>query len=368
MRDPDQDSAAAILRSGELGVRRGLISWSRDEVPASVLENRVARLQDAIRASGLGAALIYTSFARPSAVAWLTHFVPYWNEALLLVLPAGAPVLLAAFSKRMQGWIRSVSHVSEVRSVSNLGHAVGRLLEERVPGSAKIGVLELDALPWPVAEPLLNSDAKRLADVTALFASIRQPADDTEIRLAERAADIAVKALGSIPPGAARASQVLSAIERSARLDGAEEVLPRLAPDLAAGTALRRLEGDLPLAGRYAVELSIAYKATWVRVARCFSLNAPQSWLDAQRWTSDWATRITGDAAGPPPGVTTFWSLEACVGSKPFSVVASAVGPRGTVSAGTLACFSIKLELPDGPWLGGAPVVIGSGSPGRLLV
>ena len=348
-------------------MRRGLISWSPNEVPAAALESRVARLQDAMRAAGLGAALIYTSFARPSAVSWLTHFVPYWNEGLLLVLPAGAPLLLAAFSKRMQGWIRSVSHVGEVQSVSNLGSAAGRLLEERVPGSAKIGVLELDALPWPVAEPLLNSHLNRLADVTALFASIRQPADDTEIRLAQRAADIAVKAFGSIPPGVVRASQVLSAIEGSARLDGAEEVLPRLAPDLAAGTALRRLEGDLPLGGRYAVELSIAYKATWVRLARCFALDAPQSWLHAQRWVSDWATRITGDAAGPPPGVITFWSLEACVGSKPFSVVASAIGPRGTVPAGTLSCFSIKLQLPDGPWLGGAPVVIGRGVPGRLL-
>jgi len=345
-----------------------LISWSRDEVPASVLEGRVARLQDTMSATGLGAALIYTSFARPGAVAWLTHFVPYWNEALLVVLPAGAPVLLAAFSKRMQGWIRSVSHVGEVHSVSNLGHAAARLLEERVPGSAKIGVLELDALPWPVAEPLLNSHAKRLTDVTALFVSIRQPADQTEIKLARRAADIAVKALDSVPPRATRASQVLAAVEGSARLDGAEEVLPRLVPDLAVGSALRRIEGDLPLGERYAVELSVAYKATWVRVARCFSLNTPQSWLRAQRWTSDWATRIAGASAEPPPGDVTFWSLEACVGSPPFSVVASATGPRGTVSAGTLASFSIKLHLPDGPWLDAGPVVIGGGGPGRLLV
>jgi hypothetical protein len=345
-----------------------LISWSRDEVPASVLESRVARLQDAMRAAGLGAALIYTSFARPSAVAWLTHFVPYWNEGLLAVLPAGAPVLLAAFSKRMQGWIRSVSHVGEVQSVSQLGRAAAALLDERVPGTSRIGVLELDALPWPVAEPLSNAHGRRLTDASALFASIRQPAGDTEIRLAQRAADIAVRALGSIPPGAVRASQVLSAIERSARLEGAEEVLPRLAPDLGTGTALRRLEGDLPLGGRYAVELSIAYKATWARVARCFSLDAPPSWRDAQRWTSAWATRIGGASAGPPPGDITFWSLEACVGTQPFSVVASAVGPRGTVSAGTLACFSIKLQLPDGPWLGGAPVVIGGSVPGRLLV
>ncbi len=349
-------------------MRRGLISWSRDEVPASVLEGRVARFQDGMRAAGLGAALIYTSFARPSAVAWLTHFVPYWNEGLLVVLPTGAPALLAAFSKRMQDWIRSVSHVGEVQSVAHLGRAAASLLEQRVPGSSQIGVVELDALPWTVAEPLLASHEKRLADASSLLASIRQPADDTEIRLAQRAADMALKALGSIPPGAERASQVLAAIEGSARLDGAEEVLVHVAPDLAAGTALRRLEGDVTLGRRYAVEISIAYKATWVRIARCISLNTPESWLRAQRWTSQWATGITGDSAGPPPGVVTFWSLEACVGSQPFSVVASAVGPRGTVCAGTLACYSIKMQLADGLWLDGAPVVIGSSAPGRVLV
>ena len=328
----------------------------------------MARLQDAMRAAGLGAVLLYTSFPRPSAVAWLTHFVPYWNEGLLVVLPSGAPTLLAAFSKRMQGWIRSVCHVGEVQSVPRLGRAAAEFLGGRVPGASGIGVLELDALPWPVAEPLANVHGPRLIDATALFAAIRQPADDTEIRLAKRAADIAVKALGSIPPGAARASQVLSAIERSARLDGAEEVLLRIAPDLASGTVLRRLEGDLPLGGRYAVELSVAYKGTWVRVVRCCSSSAPASWRKAERWTSEWATRTSAISAGPLSGDVMFWSLEACVGSQPFSVVASAVGPRGTISAGTLACYSIKLQLPDGPWLGAMPVVIGGKEPGRLLV
>jgi creatinase/prolidase-like protein len=345
-----------------------LISWSPEEVPASVLEGRVARFQDKIRAAGLGAVLIYTSFARPSAVAWLTHFVPYWNEGLLVVLPAGAPVLLAAFSKRMHGWIRSVSHLGEVQSVSRLGHAAAAFLGERISGDAAIGVVELDALPWPVAEPLLESHGQRLTDATALFSSIRQPADNTELRLAQRAADMAVKALGSIPPGAARASQILSGIERSARLDGAEEVVVRLAPDLASGTALRRLEGDLPLGARYAVELAIAYKATWTRLARCFSAKTPQSWLDAQSWTSDWATRVSSVSAASLLSEVTFWSLEACIGSQPFSVVASAVGPRGTIPEGTLGCFTIKLALADGPWLSGGPVVVGGRDPGRLLV
>ena len=318
-----------------------------------------------MREAGLSAVLIYTSFARPSAVAWLTHFVPYWNEGLLVVLSSGAPVLLAAFSKRMHTWIRSVCHVGEVQSVSQLGRAAADLLQRRFPGPSRIGVVELDALPWPVAEPLLDSRTATLADATSLFTAIRQPADDTEIGLAQRAADIAVKAFGSIPPGARRASEVLSAIERSARLDGAEEVLLRLAPDLAADTALRRFEGDATLGKRYAVELALAYKAAWVRVTRCVSKETPQSWRDAQTWASDWARRPGArPAARPPAGKVVSWSVEACIGSQPLSVIASSEAIHTDIPAGTLACLSIRLDLTDGPWLSAAPIVVGD----RVLV
>lgn len=319
-----------------------------------------------MREAGLGALLLYTSFARPSAVAWLTHFVPYWNEGLLVVPPRGAPTLLAAFSKRMQDWIRSISHVGEIRSVAGLGSAAVDVLQKLAPEAA-IGVIELDALPWTVAEPLLATTGARLSDASDLFASVRQPADDSEVALAQKAADIAMKALGSIPPGAMRASEVLAAIERSARRDGAEEVLPRIAPDLASGTALRRLEGDCHLGGRYAVGLSVAYKAAWARVTRCLSASAPPSWLQAEKWTRDWATRNTEVSGGPPPGAIAFWTLEACVGTRPFSVLGSAVGPRGTVAAGTLACYGIQLQLADGPWMSSGPVILGGNEPGRLL-
>ena len=156
----------------------------------------------------------------------------------------------------MHDWIRSVSHLGEVRSAPDLGRAAVTFLEERLPKASSIGVLELDALPWSVAEPIVKSRyGPALVDATGLYASIRQPADEVEIRLAQRAATIAVQAFKKIPTRATRASELLSALERSARLDGAEEVLPRVAPDLRADATLCRLEGDALLGERYAVEL-----------------------------------------------------------------------------------------------------------------
>jgi hypothetical protein len=361
-------------------VRRGLISWSRDEVPPSVLAGRVARFQEKIRAAKLDTVLVYTSFARPSAVAWLTHFVPYWNEALLVVQPSGAPVLLAAFSKRVHDWIRSVSHLGEVRSAPDLGRAAVNFLEERLPKPSSIGVLELDALPWSVAEPIAKSRyGPGLVDATGLFAAIRQPADEAEILLARRAATIAVQAFKANPTGAKRASELLSVLERSARLDGAEEVLLRLAPDLLAGATLRRFEGDALLGERFAVELSVAYKATWVRITRCVSTQAvPPSWRGAAERFVETAERLNEAnlflepqvAGGVRPGKTAAWTLEACRGSPPLSIVATGEAPsRSALPGGSLACLSLQLDLDDGPWLGGAPLILGSrGQPSRLLI
>src|SRR6266581_3882199 len=361
-------------------MRRGLISWSRDEVSPSVLERRVACLQEQMRAAGLGVVLIYTSFARPSAAAWLTHFVPYWNEGLLVVQPSGAPVLLAAFSKRVHDWIRSVSHLGEVRSALDLGGAAVNFLEERFPKPSSIGVLELDALPWSVAEPLVKSEYGRaLVDATGLFTAIRQPADEVEIRLARRAATIAVQAFKAIPTKAKSASELLSALERSARLAGAEEVLPRLAPDLRADATLQRLEGDALLGERYAVELSVAYEAAWVRITRCVSIQAvPPSWRGAADRFAKTAERRNEANLSLEPlvagsvrlGKPAAWTLETCRGSPPLSIVATGEAPSpSALPGGSLVCLSLRLDLDDGPWLGGAPLILGSrGQPSRLLI
>jgi len=261
-----------------------------------------------------------------------------------------------------------------------LGRAAAAFLKERPPEPSRIGVLELDALPWPVAEPIMKSEyGGAVVDATDLFASIRQPADEVEIRLARRAATIAVQAFKAIPTAAKTASELLSVLERSARLDGAEEVLPRLAPDLRADATLRRLEGDALLGERYAVELSVAYKATWVRSTRCVSTQAvPPSWRGAADRFVEIAERLNEAnlslepqvAGSVRPGKTAAWTLETCRGSPPLSIVAT--GEARSPSAlpgGSLACLSLQLDLDDGPWLGGEPFILGSGrQPSRLLI
>lgn len=361
-------------------MRRGLISWSRDEVPESVLDRRVARLQEAMRSEGLGVVFAYTSFAQPAAVSWLSHFVPYWSEALLAVFPSGKPVLLAALTKRVHPWIREVSHLGDIVAAPQLGRGAAKLVKERFKERARIGILDRDAMPWSVAEALNEPRVGfTLVDATALFAGIRQPADEAEIGLARRAADIAAGAFAAIPPGARRASEVLAAMEQAARLKGVEEVILRIAPDLGSSAVLGRIEGDAQLGPRYSVELSLAYKATWIRAARSLSPDGePEQWRHASRWFAQAVAALDekGVLAGPgdraaPPGALASWTVEACTDSRPLSVCAwgAAPGEGGAKPAaanlpdGSLAVLSLRLDLDGGPWHAGAPFVVGgSGS------
>jgi len=347
------------------------------------MEMRVTRTQARMREEKFDAVIAYTSFARPSVVSWLTHFVPYWNDGLVVVFPQGLPLLLAAFSKRVEPWIREVSRVGDVIMTPNLGKGVVEMLKERIPalaaGRAKIGFIERDELPWPIAEVFDQAGIdSALVDFTAQFASLRQPADESEIGLAQRALAIADKAYASMPAGAKQASQVLSAIDSVARLDGAEEVHLKVAPDLAISAVLQRLEGDARLGSRHAISVSLGYKSVWVRTVRCLTAKPPATWPAAQQWFHQAALALDAGnvAAGPGTaglaGRLTAWTLEACVAGAPLSPIAygdsSGSHSMRSLPAGSLAVLTVQAELADGPWHGAATVVLADkGTKTRLL-
>jgi hypothetical protein len=355
-------------------MRRGFISWSREEVPVSVLDGRVGRVQAAMRQEGLGAVLVYTSFTQPAAVHWLCNFVPYWSEAMLVVLPEGVPTMLAALTKRVHPWMREVSHVSEVIAAAKLGPSSVAFLEKHVPSDRRIGVVGLDDLPSSVMEPLAKSAlGSRIVDASNIFAALRQPADKAELTLAHQAVRLAVDAMKAIPADARQAADVLAAAERSARLAGAEELLQRIAPDLNAGGVLQRMEGDVALGNRYAIELSVAYKGAWVRVGRSIARDAvPASWTEAQAWFRDAAEHIAqgGSPAAlksQPPGRLVRWTLEASIGMLPLAVVAASDGTAAPMPPGSLAVFSVQLDTKDGAWHASVPLVTAATGKNQLL-
>src|SRR5215813_13963864 len=109
-------------------MRRGLISRSLAELPDAALDARLARMRTPMVEAGLDALLIYTNNTRPAGVSWLTGFVPYWSEALLVVPRERDPVLVVALTYRVKGWIERTSRVANVIHTPRIGLEAAKLI------------------------------------------------------------------------------------------------------------------------------------------------------------------------------------------------------------------------------------------------
>ena len=345
-------------------MRRGLMGWDPDELPKGTLEARIARLRSAMQGARLDAILFYTNLTRPSAVTWLTGFTPYWSDGILLVGQAGPPVFATALSKRVASWIQSTNAVSEIVNTPKPGAAVG----QRLAGSKRAGVLELDSLPSGLYDEVTGAaPAIELSDAGTLFAATRRGIDDAERRLIGRADALAAAALDQIDAAnATNAGATAGLVEKHARLNGAEEAYIAVAPNLDADRRMIRITRSTPLAGRFAIRASVAYKGSWVRRTRSFAKD--ETGKRAVARADAWLARVIGSLApGKPvtaqvadqlkvlPGAELKNVLvESCVGSYPLQVIADALAD------GSFLVLTVALAIDGIPWLGAAPAFVGN--------
>lgn len=350
-------------------MRRGLIAWSKAELPPALFERRVARAQAAMSAAGLDALAIYTNHTRPCGAWWFTGFVPYWSEGMLVVPRRGPTLLAVALSKRVQDWIERVAAVGEVVSGPRFGLAAGRAIADEKPG-ARIGVLELDDLPSGTGDELQSADARtELVDATGLIEGLRLPSDAAEIALAARAAAIARDALACASAGAADDAAVVAAVEREARRSGAEEVLVAIAPDLLRDDRFVRAQGaPNRLGGAFAVRATVAYKGVWVRMARTVARDPALA--DAVNVAVDELASAaaclpeTGGFAG-----ASAWLVEATTRSQPLEPCAGSVVAQKRSIAGAVVTLALTLPVGGVPIIAAAPALAGNDElPGALLV
>jgi len=362
-------------------MRRGLMGWDEAELPKSALAARLERLQAAMARENLNALLLYTNLVRPAAVCWLTGFTPYWIESLLLVPANGTPMLATALSKRVADWIKTTAWLDEIVNTPRLGTAIG----QRLTGCKRVGVLEYDALPAALYDDVVAAaPTVELIDASTMFASVRSHIDDSERGLIEKADALAVAALGQVDASATDAGALAGLVEKHARLAGAEEAYIAIAPDLDLDRRLIQVSGPVPLARRFAVRASIAYKGAWVRRTRSFARDpqGARAMASAEEWL---AKLVLWRSAGMPLDAAISacmsaelrasfsalmnWLAESCTGTYPLEAVAAArANPRYTPEVGRFLVLSIELTVDDVPWLGAAPMFVRAGVepvPGR---
>jgi len=349
-------------------MRRGLMQWNPEELPVAVLEARIELLRGEMKRVGLDAFILYTNLVRPSAVAHLTGFTPYWSEGLLLVGRTGRLVFATALSNRVADWIRSTNPVSEVVSTPR----PGKLLGDRLASDAavkRVGVLELDAMPSELAGDLAAAaSAVEWIDGSTSFARVRRRIDTAEQRLLAHADALAVAALDQ-PATTTDAGTLAGIVEQHARLAGAEEIYVALAPDLVSDRRLNRVSKPAALANRFAVRASLAYKGSWVRRTRTFAPNGAVA--DADVWFAGVVrdiepgtpitSRLAQNITSLPGATLEGWMVERCVGSYPLTVTASSRSPGDDLpTEGGFLVLTVELKLNGVPWIASTPVFVGT--------
>ena len=353
-------------------MRRGLLAWDSRETPKAALESRVERVQVAMRAEGYDALLAYTNFPRPAAVSYLTHFIPYWNQGLMVMGQDGLPTLLVALSNRVRGWALETCHVEDVICTPRIGAEAAKVVAGFADTIGRVGVVDADRLPRGLADPFrANLKNVALDDATDLYTAARAPADAPEIALTRRAAAIADAAIDEARTGGFdRAAPLIAAVEGTARRAAAEEVQIAIAPDLAQDTTFRRLEGDAVLGSCHAVRATVAYKGFWVRRTVTLSQGGEMSAAMSANW-ADAAARFRAAAAGLGTGAAAataidggfkHWSLTGPFGGNPLADLADSVSAYRRIGAGSIVNLAVHMETADGPWLGSGPVLLAAGS------
>jgi Xaa-Pro aminopeptidase len=342
-------------------MRRGLIARSPHELPDAALDARLARVRAAMRTASLDALIVYTNNTRPAGVSWLTGFVPYWSEALLVLPREGDPVLVVALTFRVKTWIERTSRVADVIHTPRIGLEAGRRIAA-AKADAAVGIVDFDHLSTGIVDDLREGGpGLRLSDASTLFAQARAAADAADIALATKAAVIARDALAQIPRGGGDLGPMLAAAEAAARLRGAEEIYLAAAPDLARDQRLRRIEGAVAPGSCFAVRASVAYKGTWVRMVRTIGCGDATGTMTATRFAA--AVRSLPDDGGF--GDFDSWLVEGCRLAQPLEPLMGArVSAPRRPPAGMLVSVEARVTFAGQPVLIGAPALVG----GDLLV
>jgi Xaa-Pro aminopeptidase len=337
-------------------MRRGLISWSKTELPPSVLDARVARVQSAMAAAGVDALALYSDPARSSGAAWLTGFVPYWNRGVVVLQRGSKPILFTGMSNRVHGWIKTNAHLEAVNYSIKIGADVAKLVTEQKAG-AVIAVPDINSVPSGILDGM-SAHGASVIDGTSLLAKLRTAPDATELTFAFKAAAIARAALAKATAVEADGATLVGLVDGEARRLGAEEVYVGLAADLSKSRTMLRLEGTATLGAIFALRLSVAYKSVWVRMTRTLARDQAAS-SEIAAATERFATAVS---SLPRLDAMTFpsWLVEGCRTTQPLEPLAGSMLSDGSKSApGSYVSVQATIETASGPVLIGAPVLVG---------
>jgi Xaa-Pro aminopeptidase len=171
-------------------MKRGLVSWEKNELPPGELAARLAAVHTVIRNKNVDAFVLYSDVWRSNDARYLSNYMPYWNRAFLVVPRDEKPILLCALSPRVYPWIKTVTVHETIIASPSPPATLFKLAAER--GWQRVGVCDLEGLPADLHAEL-TSGKLELIDIPRR--EIRAAPSEVEVRMHARAAHMAREVL-----------------------------------------------------------------------------------------------------------------------------------------------------------------------------
>ena len=242
-------------------MKRGLVSWEKNELPPEELAARLATVHAVGRNERVDVVVLYSDVWRSNDARYLSNYMPYWNRAFVVVPQGEKPILLCALSPRVYPWIKTVTVHETIIASPSPAATLFKLCAER--GWKRVGVCDLEGLPADLHAEL-TAGSVELVDIPR--SEIRLAPSAVEIRMHGRAARMAREVIDQELPTAAGTTdhELTGKLERLLRRAGAEDVVILVSDG----------EGPpLPAEGRTvgahtSVVVAIEYNGHWAKVTR----------------------------------------------------------------------------------------------------
>jgi Xaa-Pro aminopeptidase len=203
-------------------MKRGLVSWDRNELPPDELAARLAAVHAVARKKGVNAVVLYSDVWRSNDARYLSNYMPYWNRAFIVAPRDEKPILLCALSPRVYPWIKTVTTHETILPSPSPPANLFKLCAER--GWKAIGVVDLEGLPADLHAEML---AGKVSLVDIPRSEIRSAPTEVELRMHARAARMAREVLEKELPRAEGQTdhELTGRLERQLRRAGAEDAV-----------------------------------------------------------------------------------------------------------------------------------------------
>lgn len=243
-------------------MKRGLITWDKQEIPPAVFDERLRLVRGVLSKEKLPALVVYSELWRSNPGRYFSNYMPYFNRALLVLPLEGAPTLFCGLSPRVYGWIRSVTTIEDVKPAGNFASPLAQLVAER--HWERIGCLELEKFPFDVNKALRSASIEMVPlDLSRVYSA---GDDNVELEMRRKTAVLARQALAEeMPVSVGKPDhRLVGRLERRLRREGFEDLITLVTN----GDGFPAPPMGAVLKENFSVSLAVEYRGHWVRLSR----------------------------------------------------------------------------------------------------